>query len=184
MACWNRDPASQVGGSIPERANGGRLYNTCFVYGRDGRLLGRHRKVGAWYGPLSMHASRHQASGAGRWLLPSARCCPITLQLMLFLAPIPSQPLFCPHWQVHLFDIDIPGKITFKESLTLTPGEGLTVVDSEASLERQPRGPLHASCCAACLLEQPAIPPPPCPQHTPSNCRCGAGGAPGHRHLL
>ncbi|KAL4855772.1 Omega-amidase [Chlorella vulgaris] len=34
-----------VGGSIPERA-GGRLYNTCFVYGRDGRLLGRHRKVG------------------------------------------------------------------------------------------------------------------------------------------
>lgn len=35
--------------------------------------------------------------------------------------------------QVHLFDIDIPGKITFKESLTLTPGEGLTVVDTEAS---------------------------------------------------
>lgn len=33
--------------------------------------------------------------------------------------------------QVHLFDIDIPGKITFKESLTLTPGEGLTVVDTE-----------------------------------------------------
>ncbi|KAL4444641.1 hypothetical protein ABPG77_002458 [Micractinium sp. CCAP 211/92] len=65
-----------VGGSIPERANGGRLYNTCLVYGRDGRLLGRHRKV-------------------------------------------------------HLFDIDIPGKITFKESLTLTPGEGLTVVDTD-----------------------------------------------------
>lgn len=36
----------QVGGSIPERCDG-RLYNTCFVYGRDGRLLGRHRKVGA-----------------------------------------------------------------------------------------------------------------------------------------
>jgi omega-amidase len=64
-----------VGGSIPERCDG-RLYNTCFVYGRDGSLLGRHRKV-------------------------------------------------------HLFDIDIPGKITFKESLTLTPGEGLTVVDTE-----------------------------------------------------
>lgn len=32
---------------------------------------------------------------------------------------------------MHLFDIDIPGKITFKESLTLTPGEGLTVVDTE-----------------------------------------------------
>lgn len=32
--------------------------------------------------------------------------------------------------QVHLFDIDIPGKITFKESETLTPGENLTVVDT------------------------------------------------------
>jgi len=41
---------SQVGGSIPERANGGRLYNTCLVYGRDGRLLGRHRKVHAGNG--------------------------------------------------------------------------------------------------------------------------------------
>lgn len=36
--------------------------------------------------------------------------------------------------QVHLFDIDIPGKITFKESLTLSPGQGLTVVDTEASV--------------------------------------------------
>eukprot|EP00887_Chlorella_sp_A99_P000095 scaffold16.g95.t1 len=35
---------------------------------------------------------------------------------------------------VHLFDIDIPGKITFKESLTLTPGDGLTVVDTEVGL--------------------------------------------------
>lgn len=33
-----------VGGSIPERS-AGRLFNTCFIYGRDGRLLGRHRKV-------------------------------------------------------------------------------------------------------------------------------------------
>ncbi|KAL4427684.1 hypothetical protein ABPG75_001773 [Micractinium tetrahymenae] len=78
--CWlglcPPEPCLQVGGSIPERAKGGRLYNTCLVHGRDGRLLGRHRKV-------------------------------------------------------HLFDIDIPGKITFKESLTLTPGEGLTVVDTE-----------------------------------------------------
>lgn len=29
-----------------------------------------------------------------------------------------------------MFDIDIPGKITFKESDTLTPGEGLCVVDT------------------------------------------------------
>jgi omega-amidase len=33
---------------------------------------------------------------------------------------------------VHLFDIDIPGKMTFKESLTLTPGESGTVVDTPA----------------------------------------------------
>lgn len=33
-----------VGGSIPERS-AGRLFNTCLIYGTDGRLLGRHRKV-------------------------------------------------------------------------------------------------------------------------------------------
>ena len=32
------------GGTIPE-SDGGKLYNTCFVYGPDGSLLGRHRKV-------------------------------------------------------------------------------------------------------------------------------------------
>lgn len=32
--------------------------------------------------------------------------------------------------QIHLFDIDIPGKITFKESQTLTAGETPTVVDT------------------------------------------------------
>lgn len=34
--------------------------------------------------------------------------------------------------QVHLFDIDIPGKITFNESETLTQGETFTVVDTSA----------------------------------------------------
>lgn len=33
-----------IGGSIPEKS-AGNLYNTCLVYGRDGKLLGRHRKV-------------------------------------------------------------------------------------------------------------------------------------------
>lgn len=63
-----------VGGSIPERSQG-RLYNTCLVYGPDGALLAKHRKV-------------------------------------------------------HLFDIDIPGEITFKESETLTGGDKGTVVDT------------------------------------------------------
>ena len=33
-----------VGGSVPE-VDGNRLYNSCFVYGPDGGLLARHRKV-------------------------------------------------------------------------------------------------------------------------------------------
>ncbi|KAL2346585.1 hypothetical protein Fmac_000585 [Flemingia macrophylla] len=64
-----------VGGSIPERS-GGRLYNSCCVFGTDGKLLAKHRKI-------------------------------------------------------HLFDIDIPGKITFIESKTLTAGETPTIVDTE-----------------------------------------------------
>ncbi|KAM3230888.1 hypothetical protein ACQJBY_061202 [Aegilops geniculata] len=64
-----------VGGSISERS-GNSLYNTCCVFGSDGKLKGKHRKV-------------------------------------------------------HLFDIDIPGKITFQESKTLTAGQDLTVVDTD-----------------------------------------------------
>ena len=33
------------------------------------------------------------------------------------------------HRKVHLFDIDIPGKITFRESDVLSPGNKLTLVD-------------------------------------------------------
>ena len=36
------------------------------------------------------------------------------------------------HAQVHLFDIDIPGGVTFKESETLTAGQAGTVVDTDA----------------------------------------------------
>lgn len=39
--------------------------------------------------------------------------------------------LIAKHRKIHLFDIDIPGKITFKESKTLTAGESPTVVDTE-----------------------------------------------------
>ncbi|KAH1131793.1 hypothetical protein J1N35_003171 [Gossypium stocksii] len=64
-----------VGGSIPERC-GDKLYNTCCVFGTDGKLKAKHRKI-------------------------------------------------------HLFDINIPGKITFMESKTLTAGETPTVVDTD-----------------------------------------------------
>ena len=33
-----------VGGSMPERSKG-KLYNTCLVYGKEGELLTKHRKV-------------------------------------------------------------------------------------------------------------------------------------------
>lgn len=65
-----------VGGSIPERCEG-KIYNTSYIFGTDGELLGKHRKV-------------------------------------------------------HLFDVDVPGGITFKESDTLTAGDHITVIDTPA----------------------------------------------------
>ncbi|MEN6390535.1 MAG: carbon-nitrogen hydrolase family protein [Syntrophomonas sp.] len=62
-----------VGGSIPERDSDGALYNTSFIFGPDGTLIGRHRKI-------------------------------------------------------HLFDVDIPGKMTFQESVTLSPGNELQII--------------------------------------------------------
>ncbi|KAI9660781.1 MAG: hypothetical protein M1831_003473 [Alyxoria varia] len=41
----------------------------------------------------------------------------------------PAGQLIATHRKVHLFDIDIPGKITFKESEVLSPGNKLTMVD-------------------------------------------------------
>lgn len=41
----------------------------------------------------------------------------------------PSGELLAKHRKAHLFDIDIPGKITFLESETLSPGASATVVD-------------------------------------------------------
>ncbi|GMH40566.1 hypothetical protein BSKO_08470 [Bryopsis sp. KO-2023] len=41
----------------------------------------------------------------------------------------PNGRLMGKHRKVHLFDIDIPGKITFRESDTLSPGGGLTSVE-------------------------------------------------------
>lgn len=34
-----------VGGSVPERDNENRIYNSCFIFGVNGELLARHRKV-------------------------------------------------------------------------------------------------------------------------------------------
>jgi omega-amidase len=41
----------------------------------------------------------------------------------------PEGKLLTTHRKVHLFDIDIPGKITFKESEVLSPGNKVTIID-------------------------------------------------------
>ncbi|CAJ2502359.1 Uu.00g097530.m01.CDS01 [Anthostomella pinea] len=41
----------------------------------------------------------------------------------------PDGSLLASHRKVHLFDIDIPGKITFRESDVLSPGNKVTLVD-------------------------------------------------------
>jgi omega-amidase len=64
-----------IGGSLPERDEAGKIYNTCLIYGPDGSLLAKHRKL-------------------------------------------------------HLFDIDIPGRMTFRESDILSPGTSLTLFDT------------------------------------------------------
>lgn len=45
MASWARENGLYlVGGSVPE-TEGERLYNTCFVFDREGRVIAKHRKV-------------------------------------------------------------------------------------------------------------------------------------------
>ena len=34
-----------IGGSVPERDENDKLFNTCLIYGPDGSLLGKHRKI-------------------------------------------------------------------------------------------------------------------------------------------
>ncbi|XP_015173290.1 PREDICTED: omega-amidase NIT2 [Polistes dominula] len=62
-----------IGGTIPER-DGDKLYNTCTIWGPDGKMITKYRKM-------------------------------------------------------HLFDIDIKGKITFRESDSLTSGNSLTTFE-------------------------------------------------------
>lgn len=64
-----------IAGSIPE-LDGDKLYNSSFIFNRDGEVIGSHRKM-------------------------------------------------------HLFDVDIAGKISFKESATLSAGNQITLIDTE-----------------------------------------------------
>ena len=65
-----------IGGSMPEKDAEGNVYNTSYIFDREGKQIGKHRKV-------------------------------------------------------HLFDIDVKGGQTFKESDTLTSGDSDTVFDTE-----------------------------------------------------
>lgn len=47
-------------------------------------------------------------------------------------------PLCLSSFQIHLFDIDVPGKIRFQESETLSPGNSLSVFDTRASPQSSP----------------------------------------------
>lgn len=64
-----------IGGSIPEKDENN-IYNTCFIFDDEGKLIGKHRKI-------------------------------------------------------HLFDIDIKGKISFKESTYFSSGKSITVFDTK-----------------------------------------------------
>ncbi|KAJ9127770.1 hypothetical protein QFC24_000053 [Naganishia onofrii] len=93
-----------IGGSIPEIESGeDKIYNTCTVYNPQG-------------------TSRSLLSS-----LPAfTHMCQITTTLLPRLGD-----LIAKHRKVHLFDIDIPGKQTFKESETLTGGTELSTVTTE-----------------------------------------------------
>ncbi len=65
-----------IGGSMPEKDAEGNVYNTSYIFDREGKQIGKHRKV-------------------------------------------------------HLFDINVKGGQTFKESDTLTAGDSDTVFDTE-----------------------------------------------------
>lgn len=64
-----------IGGSMPEKDESGKVYNTSLVFDKHGKLIAKHRKI-------------------------------------------------------HMFDIDIPGQ-QFKESEYITPGDHITVFNSE-----------------------------------------------------
>lgn len=45
------------------------------------------------------------------------------------MTPLTAGRVVAVHRKLHLFDIDIPGKMTFQESETLTAGEHVSVFD-------------------------------------------------------
>jgi len=79
----------------------------------------------------SLHAISNMAKENGVWLI--AGSIPERHDSNLYNTSLVCNPegLFvAKHRKVHLFDIDVPGKMTFKESDTLTPGSSFTSFES------------------------------------------------------
>lgn len=94
-----------IGGSIPEK-EGDKVYNTCVIVG-----------PGEWVGERVGDRTRPAGARRPRQKLTS----PPNVHT--------DGRILAKHRKVHLFDIDVPGKITFRESDTLTGGGSITVVD-------------------------------------------------------
>ncbi|KAI9888255.1 MAG: hypothetical protein M1814_000794 [Vezdaea aestivalis] len=80
----------------------------------------------------SWHALRNMAREAGVWVVGGSipeRDGERVYNTSLTFSP--GGELVTKHRKLHLFDIDIPGKITFKESETLSPGDGVTVFEMQ-----------------------------------------------------
>lgn len=67
----------------------------------------------------------------------------------------------CTNWllQVHLFDIDVPGKIRFQESETLSSGNQVTVFDTGVRLGRliESRNKAIEAQCAMVYEQLPTV---------------------------
>lgn len=105
-----------IGGSIAEVDADGRVFNTCLVYDPQGTVRAKvgYRRAG------SRPRARRSLTRAPRARPPAA-------------ARAAHRGRRRPqHRKVHLFDIDVPGKITFKESDTLSAGSAPSVFDASS----------------------------------------------------
>ena len=103
-------------GSIPEE-DGGKLYNSCTVFGPDGELILKHRKVGGHWTQSFFRLSFSSTSYWPQWDYRRT-------------STISSSSLNVFSLKIHLFDIDVPGKIRFQESETLSPGNSLSMFET------------------------------------------------------
>ena len=96
----------------------------------------------------SMHMLSHAAAEHGVYLvggsIPEVDAGKVYNTCVAFG---PDGAMLAKHRKMHLFDIDIPGRITFRESDTLTAGAGLATFDTPFG-----RCGLGVRCCAAFSL--------------------------------